>query len=89
MGGVDDAGIKLAYHVERARSRLVEVASTHIPRIGEQRLLNRAAGRPLEREPKIVPGKEHIRGNSGDRQTHMISREFNRGRHRLTTVASS
>jgi hypothetical protein len=84
--GVDDAGIKLAYHIEQARSRLIEIPSTDIPRIGEQRLLNRAAIRPFDREPKVVPGEEHIRGNPADRQADMISREFNRGWHWFITV---
>lgn len=64
---VDDAGIKLAHHIEQTRSRLIEIPSAHIPRIGEQLSLDGAASGPYERESKIVPREERMGGDSGNR----------------------
>ena len=84
---IDDAGIELAHHIEHTRSRVIEIPSAHISRIGEQLGLNGAASRPYEHESKIVPREEWIGGDSGDRQAHLICREFDRGRHRHIAVA--
>jgi hypothetical protein len=38
---------------------------------------------------KIVPGEKRIGGESGNRQAHLICREFDSGRHRHIVVARS
>ena len=35
VGHINDAGIELAHHVEQTCSRLIEIPSARIPRIGE------------------------------------------------------
>jgi hypothetical protein len=87
LSRIDDAGIELAHHIEQTRSRLIEISSAHIARIGEQHSLVGAASRPYEREPKIVPGEERAGGDSSDRQACLIWREFDRGRLRRIAVA--
>jgi len=84
---VNDTGIELAHHIEHPHSRLIEISSADIPCVGEQLGLDPAARRPFDCEPKVVPREERVSGDPGDRQTYLIGREFDRGWHRLTTVA--
>jgi hypothetical protein len=89
MRHIDDAGIELAHHGEYPYSRVIEIPPARIPCIGKELNLKGTASGPLECEMKIVPGEERIGGESGNRQAHLICREFDSGRHRHIIVARS